>query len=611
MKEKIITHNLKKTLKSVMADDACDLEHVNHLKNDFFSWNQGLVHGNKALLPNIGNIEYEIDDCLILNRAALDLACCYLLHHNQELGQDLLQSSAQIKVHNGFEKARVIIHGVSQYRGFARNIAHKISDNLRYVDEKQLLPLILLDLYFPNFLEHDDKIYLEDFRSKLDPKIISLIHNLLKYINDQHLFFKETAKIVELLQEIEEEQNNEKERSQEKENQINSNQLPQQLESKTADSNQEQDNKTQQEKSRDDINSDSQKADLKNSTKFSQGSSKKSADDKAKNNNTDLRFANSAFKSLPDSDKIEFIEPYNIYSTKFDEVVLPHKLVTRPEMAKLKEQLDERSQKLSKISPVQISNFKKKLIAKKDEFLDVGSIEGIINRKKLSQLIANPQVSNILINKRLHRANNVAVTILLDNSGSMRGKPITISALACHTLAKILEQFSIKTEIIGFTTGDWKGGRVRKLWEEQGKKPNPGRLNELRHIIYKDFQQSFKRSQSNLALMLKEGLLKENIDGEAILFAAKRLEKRQEQRKIMLVISDGNPIDDATNSVNKNDFLINHLENVVRNVEKRSKIEIAAIKIGYSNNNFYKNSVSIKLVEEVGDVMLSKVAEIL
>ena len=171
----------------------------------------------------------------------------------------------------------------------------------------------------------------------------------------------------------------------------------------------------------------------------------------------------------------------------------------------------------------------------------------------------------------------------------------------------ILENFSIKTEIIGFTTSDWKGGKARKLWESSGRPLNPGRLNELRHIIYKHFNWKFKKAKTNLGLMLKEGILKENIDGEALLFARSRLMQQSEKRKILLVISDGTPVDDSTNSANENDILTNHLHHVIKKIEKAKKIEIVGIGIGHATDEFYRNSTMIKSAEELGDVMIEKI----
>ena len=236
---------------------------------------------------------------------------------------------------------------------------------------------------------------------------------------------------------------------------------------------------------------------------------------------------------------------------------------------------------------------------------------GVLNRKKLSQIVANPCLENIFINHKNHDYQNTTLTLLLDNSGSMRGMPIVVSAMSCQIIASILERFGVKTEIIGFTTVDWKGGKVKKLWEINGRPNEPGRLNQLRHIVYKHSKQSFKKSKINLGLMLKEGLLKENIDGEALLFAKARLMKQPEQRKILVVISDGNPVDDSTNSANSHDILNWHLQKVIWQIEKQQKIEVIGIGIGHDLQRFYKNSITIDNPQDLGNVLITKISDAL
>ena len=254
---------------------------------------------------------------------------------------------------------------------------------------------------------------------------------------------------------------------------------------------------------------------------------------------------------------------------------------------------------------------KRKLLSKRDFLLEFDSSRGILDRKKLTRLVTSPLSDDVWVNSKNHQYQDTALTILLDNSGSMRGQPIVMAALACEIIAEILEKFSVKTEIIGFTTSDWKGGRARKLWESSGRPSNPGRLNELRHVIYKHFNQKFKKAKTNLGLMLKEGVLKENIDGEALLFARSRLMQQSEKRKILLVISDGTPVDDSTNSANDNDILTEHLHHVIKKIEKSGRVEIVGIGIGHSTDDFYRNSTAIKSPEELGDVMIEKVVDLL
>jgi cobaltochelatase CobT len=597
---------IKNIISSLTKMHNVNLNFAEYYQSDYFSWSQSMVINNKFFLPNLyKNIDSSKSTNIMFElRSSIDMACCYALYHDHDKYQNDIQYSSYPDIHNNFEKVRVLLIGAQLYFGFFYNITNNIKDHIFYCSEIDLLPIIILDSFYPDLFDKEKKEYISNFRQNNYPaKIINLINELIFYIHNQELYFKKVDDIIALIN-----LQNSKERS------VDNNSLRSQENRKNIIKEEDSKNNDEHNLDIETLNYKQNRADqmLDNILESKKDDLNNIAENDNKDNKEKISVASQSLKSIQSKNNgIEFVQHYKIYTTKFDQVIIPQKIVKKSELIKLKEQLDEKSKNIGKISNSQIVNFKKKLTAKKDEFLEVGSIEGVINRKKLTQLIINPLTKNILINKKLYQANNVAVTILLDNSGSMRGKPIMISALACQTLAKLLEEFGIKTEIIGYTTGDWKGGRVKRQWEESGKIKNPGRLNELRHIIYKDFRHSFKRSNINLALMLKEGLLKENIDGEAILFAAKRLEKRVEQKKIMLIISDGNPIDDATNSNNENDILNDHLELTVKNIEKRSKINIAAIKIGYSNNNFYHNFVTIKDVDEVGDVMLSKLAEII
>jgi cobaltochelatase CobT len=315
--------------------------------------------------------------------------------------------------------------------------------------------------------------------------------------------------------------------------------------------------------------------------------------------------------NLIDSNQISFKKSYQIYSSKFDEIIFPGKFIKKNELKNLRNQLDLRIEKMNSISKKISMKLKRKLLSKKNSFLEYDASRGIIDRKKLSLLISNPYLEDIWINSKNHEYQDTALTILIDNSGSMRGSPIVMSALACEIISDILQNFAVKTEIIGFTTGDWKGGRVKKIWEISGRPANPGRLNELRHIVYKHFNQNYKKAKINLGLMLKEGILKENIDGEALLFAKSRLMQQSEKRKILLVISDGTPVDDSTSSANDEDILKNHLHEVINNIEKKSKIEIVGIGIGHQINEFYRNSISIRNLDELGDAMIEKIANLL
>jgi cobaltochelatase CobT len=236
--------------------------------------------------------------------------------------------------------------------------------------------------------------------------------------------------------------------------------------------------------------------------------------------------------------------------------------------------------------------------------------EGILDAGRLSRVVVNPTHP---LSYKLERDTNfrdTVVTLLVDNSGSMRGRPITVAAMCGDILARTLERCSVKVEILGFTTRSWKGGQARERWVADGKPKNPGRLNDIRHIVFKAAEQPWRRARKNLGLMLREGLLKENIDGEALLWAHQRLLGRPEQRRILMVISDGAPVDDATLSANPGNFLERHLRDVIEYIETRSDVELTAIGIGHDVTRYYRRAVTIVDAEELGGTMMNQLAEL-
>ena len=233
--------------------------------------------------------------------------------------------------------------------------------------------------------------------------------------------------------------------------------------------------------------------------------------------------------------------------------------------------------------------------------------DGIIDNARLARVVIHPDTTTIYKTEKDTNFRDTVVTLLIDNSGSMRGRPITIAALSADILARTLERCGVKVEILGFTTRDWKGGFSRKAWLDAGRPADPGRLNDLRHIIYKSADQRLNRARRNLGLMLKDGTLKENIDGEAILWAVQRLRARHEDRKILMVISDGAPVDDATLSANSGGYLDQHLRQVISAVEREGKIELLAIGIGHDVTRYYSRAVTLHDVEQLGDTMLQQI----
>ena len=299
---------------------------------------------------------------------------------------------------------------------------------------------------------------------------------------------------------------------------------------------------------------------------------------------------------------------YKIFTTEFDEIAKADTLENQDEILKLRKNLDQQLTNFQNLITKLANKLQRQLLAKQNRSWDFDLEEGLLDSSKLPRVIIDPYNSLSFKKEKDLEFKDTIVTLLIDNSGSMRGRPITIAAICADILSRTLERCSVKVEILGFTTKNWKGGKSREEWNKKGKQKLPGRLNDLRHIIYKSADTHWRQSKKNLGLMLKEGLLKENIDGEAITWAFNRLNKRKEERKILMVISDGAPVDDSTLSVNSGDFLEKHLKKIIKFIENSSEIEILAIGIGHDVSRYYQKAIKITDVQELGDVMISQLS---
>jgi len=617
-----IKENISDALKNMVGIDNLPIDYQANFDFNFFNWsknflvvnkdqkNQQII--NKIILADDSYLKTDLEQKSATKknffqvqkqcRFSADLAFCYLKFHkffdltnNDSSDQFFLEHSQAI---DDFERVRLLIQASNNYLGVAKNLIENIAQNIDNANINNLsLILLTKNKNLTKFLDFYPEIgiYCENIIKKLDNKVINIIEQLSTTINDQKKYTQLVIKLLQYLEALDQ---------------------PKQSTSNQSDNiekiaNQEEviDNVENVEKKLQEVieqnDSDQQQSPENISEAIDLEKFKIIHEDQEDSTQSIIQ------QSEIDHSQIAYKNPYKIYSKKYDEVIFPQKLVNKSELQNLRNQLDLRINKLSGISKKMHFKLKRKLLSKRNTLLEFDSSKGVLDRKKLSSLILNPHLEEIWVNNKHHEYQDTVLTILLDNSGSMRGNPIVISAMACQIIADILQNFAVKTEIIGFTTGDWKGGRVRKLWEISNRPQNPGRLNELRHIIYKHFNQSFKKSKVNLGLMLKEGILKENIDGEAILFARSRLMQQNEKRKILLVISDGTPVDDSTTSNNSQDILTMHLHQVINKIEKQGKIEMVGIGIGHSTDEFYRNSLTIKNVEELGDAMIEKIADLL
>src|SRR5229473_203127 len=301
---------------------------------------------------------------------------------------------------------------------------------------------------------------------------------------------------------------------------------------------------------------------------------------------------------------------YKPFVTRFDEIIAAEDLCEPEELERLRGYLDKQLAHLQGVVARLANRLQRRLMAQQNRSWEFDLEEGLLDPARLSRVIIDPLHALSFMHEKEATFRDTVVTLLLDNSGSMRGRPITVAATCADILARTLERCGVKVEILGFTTRAWKGGQSREAWLAAGKPPNPGRLNDLRHIIYKSADAPWRRARKNLGLMMREGLLKENIDGEALDWAHKRLLGRAEQRKILMMISDGAPVDDSTLSVNPGNYLERHLRYIIEEIETRSPVELIAIGIGHDVTRYYRRAVTIVDAEELGGAITEKLAEL-
>ena len=297
---------------------------------------------------------------------------------------------------------------------------------------------------------------------------------------------------------------------------------------------------------------------------------------------------------------------YKIYTPQFDEEISAPDLCDAEELNRLRNFLDQQLAPMTSVVSRLANKLQRLLLAQQNRHWEFDLEEGMLDTSRLTRIIIDPMYPLSFKREKDTNFRDTVVTLLLDNSGSMRGRPIMVAAMCADILGRTLERCAVKTEILGFTTRAWKGGQAREKWTHDGKPPHPGRLNDLRHIVYKAADEPWRRAKKNLGLMMREGLLKENIDGEALMWAHNRLVARPEQRKILMVISDGAPVDDSTLSVNSGNYLERHLRRVIDDIETKSSVELTAIGIGHDVTRYYKRAVTIVDAEQLGGAMTTQ-----
>jgi cobaltochelatase CobT len=313
--------------------------------------------------------------------------------------------------------------------------------------------------------------------------------------------------------------------------------------------------------------------------------------------------------SRPDANADKAREPDSkVFTSSYDEVITPEELAEPEELTRLRAYLDQQLSNLSSVVSRLANKLQRRLLAQQNRSWSFDLEEGMLDASRLTRVIIDPTAPLSFKQEEDTEFRDTVVTLLIDNSGSMRGRPIMVAAVCADILARTLERCGVKVEILGFTTRAWKGGASREDWVKAGKPPHPGRLNDLRHIVYKSADAPWRRARRDLGLMMKEGLLKENIDGEALLWAHNRLLGRPEQRRILMVISDGAPVDDSTLSVNSGHYLERHLRHVIHQIESLSPVELIAIGIGHDVTRYYKRAVTLVDAEQLGGAIVEHLA---
>ena len=496
------------------------------------------------------------------------------------------------------EKIRYEMLGSKMLKGISSNFQNNYFNKLKNIDTSKIkqkddvnisdaFEIYMLDKFLEIKLEPDALKLLSFWEKELKESFDKHLSYLNKNLENQENYNSKFSEILENMEIFDNEDNEEKKETQEDNNQDNSG---------PNEDNQNNSDNSEEKKEDDSINEGMDGLDDVNEFRL---------DDQIISDENENQQSESVIqkKNLGVSDK-----EYKVFTTEFDEVAKAETLESPEEISKLRKNLDQQLTSFQDLITKLANKLQRQLLAKQNRAWEFDLEEGLLDSSKLPRIIIDPYNSLSFKKEKDLDFKDTVVTLLIDNSGSMRGRPITIAALCADILSRTLERCSVKVEILGFTTKNWKGGLSREEWNKSGKTKDPGRLNDLRHIIYKSADTHWRQSKKNLGLMLKEGLLKENIDGEAITWAFNRLKKRKEERKIMMVISDGAPVDDSTLSVNSGDFLEKHLKKIVKFIENKSDIEILAIGIGHDVSRYYQKAIKITDVQELGDVMIGQLS---
>lgn len=557
----------------------------------------------KIILPEINNV-FDLDNIASIRGAADNEALIYKYRNNDTYSEFLPNKEKNKKIYESLENTRIQILGSKYMRGVKSNLLSLYEKNCNEKNYSNVTSQSDLEI------EHALEIYLKkkidtnivpksashalSYWSKwLDSKVGTSIDDLLENVDNQEKFAKLANKLISDLKLYDTNENKDES---------------------------EDDNKGQQTEELDNPDIDETESqssmsddDMENTEEEVQSEESELPVDENNEEMQDLEDDGSenVKPQYKESKSVETIlSEYMVYSNKYDEIITAQDLCEDEELNRLRKYLDQQLKSFQTIISRLANRLQRKLLAKQNRSWEFNIEEGLLDTSRLTRVITDPFYSLSFKKEKDTDFKDTVVSLLIDNSGSMRGRPITVAAMSADILARTLEKCGVKVEILGFTTKAWKGGKSRESWMQNNKPPSPGRLNDLRHIIYKAADEPWRRSKKNLGLMMREGLLKENIDGEALLWAHKRLQNRYEARKILMVISDGAPVDDSTLSVNSGNYLEKHLRGAINWIENKSDVQLLAVGIGHDVTRYYKKAVTIVDAEQLADVMTEQLVDL-
>jgi cobaltochelatase CobT len=573
-----------------------------------FAKDRPALAGSRARLPELPKKASKTDIAItrgLGDSMALKRAC-----HDVRIHSKLApEGKAARAIYDAVEQARVEAIGSRAMQGVADNIGSMLEDkyakaNLVDVKDKadapieEALALIVREKLTGRPVPKSGERLVELWRPWVEEKAKADLDGLSDKLEDQQAFarlVRDMLASMEMAEELGDDQETE--------------------DSEDNDDNQPQGEEQSEEGGEDDSGSEqSQSEDAEASADDEQSSeteaSDATADDLSDDDDADAETPGEARRNDNPFTNLPKEIDYKVFTTAFDETVGAEELCEEEELDRLRAFLDKQLANLSGVVGRLANRLQRRLMAQQNRSWDFDLEEGYLDPARLVRVVIDPMQPLSFKQERDTKFRDTVVTLVLDNSGSMRGRPITVAATCADILARTLERCGVSVEILGFTTRAWKGGQAREKWLKDGKPPNPGRLNDLRHIIYKSADHPWRRARRNLGLMMREGLLKENIDGEALLWAHNRLIARPEQRKILMMISDGAPVDDSTLSVNPGNYLERHLRAVIELIETRSPVELLAIGIGHDVTRYYRRAVTIVDAEELAGAMTEQLASL-